>query len=311
MRAIRVHEFGGPEVLRVEDLGAPQPGQGEVFVRVHAAGVNPVETYVRAGEYTELPDLPYTPGSDAAGVVDADGRRVYVAGSVSGTYAEYAVCRADQVHPLPQELSFAQGAALGTPYATAYRALFQRARAERGERVLVHGASGAVGIAAVQFAVAAGLQVTGTAGSDAGLKLIAAQGDARAIDHRDPRHLETTAELTEGYGFDLIVELRADRNLGDDLAALAMRGRVVVVGSRGTVEVNPRDLMNREGAVLAMRMPNATRDDLAEAHEAIARGLAEGWLRPVVGRELPLAEAARAHELLRERPALGKLVLVP
>ena len=311
MQAIRVHEFGDPEVLRLEELAAPQPVEGEVVVRVQAAGVNPVETYVRAGEYTELPALPYTPGSDAAGVIEPDGRRVYVSGSLSGTYAEYALCRADQVHPLPDDLSYAQGAAIGTPYATAYRALFQRARAVRGERVLVHGASGAVGLAAVQFAVAAGLHVTGTAGSEAGLKLIAGQGDVHTLDHRDPRHLEATEKLTEGYGFDLIVELLANRNLGGDLEALAMHGRVVVVGSRGSVEVDPRDLMNREGAVLGMRMPNATRDDLVEAHEAIARGLTEGWLRPVVGRELPLAEAARAHELLRGRPALGKLVLVP
>ena len=311
MRAIRVHEFGGPEVLRLEQVATPEPVTGEVLVRIQAAGVNPYETYVRAGAYIDLPGLPYTPGSDGAGVIEPDGRRVYVSGSLSGTYAEFALCRTDQVHPLPDELSFAQGAAVATPYETAYRALFQRARAVRGERVLVHGASGGVGLAAVQFAAAAGLRVTGTAGSDAGLKLVASQADVRTLDHRDPRHLEATAELTDGYGFDLILELLANRNLGDDLGALAMRGRVVVVGSRGRVEVDPRDLMNREGSVLGMRMPNATGDELAEAHQAIARGLAEGWLRPVVGRELPLAEAPRAHEVLRERPALGKLVLVP
>ncbi len=311
MRAIRVHEFGDPDVLLLEQVPTPEPVEGEVLVRIQAAGVNPVETYVRAGEYTELPALPYTPGGDGAGVVEPGGPRVYVAGSLSGTYAEYALCRIGQVHPLPDELSYAQGAALGTPYVTAYRALFQRARAERGERVLVHGASGAVGLAVVQFAVAAGLRVVGPAGSDAGLKLAASQGEVQTLDHRDPAHLEATEDVTAGYGFDLIVELLANRNLGDDLAALAMRGRVVVVGSRGSVEVNPRDLMNREGTVLGMRLPNATRDELLEAHQAIGRGLTEGWLRPVVGRELPLAEAARAHELLRERPALGKLVLVP
>jgi NADPH:quinone reductase len=311
MQAIRVHEFGDPAVLRLEELATPLAAEGQVLVRVQAAGVNPVETYIRAGEYARVPALPYTPGSDAAGVVEGGGQRVYVAGSLSGTYAEFALCRADQVHLLPDGLSFAQGAALGTPYATAYRALFQRARAERGERVLVHGASGAVGLAAVQFAVAAGLRVVGSAGSDAGLKLVAAQGDVVALDHRDPEHLTATEELTDGYGFDLIVEMLANQNLGDDLTALAMHGRVVVVGSRGQVQVDARDLMNHEGAVLGMLLPNATRDDLVEAHQAIGRGLAEGWLRPVIGRELPLADAARAHELLRDRPALGKLVLVP
>jgi NADPH2:quinone reductase len=176
--------------------------------------------------------------------------------------------------------------------------------------VLVHGASGAVGLAAAQFALAAGLLVTGTAGSDAGLQLVASQGSVRTLDHRDPLHLQAAETLTAGHGYDVIVELLADRNLGDDLVALAMHGRVVVVGNRGLAQMNARDLMNREGAVLGMRMPNATRNDLDEAHDAIARGIAEGWLRPVVGRELPLAEAAQAHRVLRERPALGKLVLV-
>ncbi len=166
MRAIRVHEFGGPEVMVVEDVLRPPVGPGEALIRVRAAGVNPVETYVRSGVYTTLPALPYTPGADAAGTVvetgapsrngategaSADpprpgadpecvpGDRVYTAGSLTGTYAEYALCRLDQLHPLPEALSFAQGAALGTPYATAQVALFQRARAVAGETVLVHG----------------------------------------------------------------------------------------------------------------------------------------------------------------------------
>ena len=311
MRAVRVHEFGGPEVLLVEDLPQPEPVEGETLLRVQAAGVNPVDTYLRAGAYSELPALPYTPGSDAAGVRADTGERVYVTGSLSGTYAEYALCRDEDVRALPEGLSFAQGAALGTPYATAHRALFQRAGARRGERVLVHGASGGVGLAAVQFALAAGLEVTGTAGSEAGSDLIAAQGEARVLDHRDPAHLEAAVELAGGRGFDLIVELLANANLGADLKALAPRGRVVVVGSRGAVEVDPRDLMNAEGAVLGMRLPNATPEELAAADAAVAAGMRDGWLRPVVGRELPLAEAPRAHRLLTERPALGKLVLVP
>ena len=257
-----------------------------------------------------MPALPYTPGSDAAGVLQ-DGARVYVAGSLSGTYAEYALCRRDQVRPLPEYLSYAQGAALGVPYVTAHRALFQRAEARAGETVLVHGASGGVGLATVQFALAAGLAVVGTAGSDAGRELIAAQGAARVFDHRDPLHLQAAFATTGGRGFDLIVELLANLNLGDDLTALAPRGRVVVVGSRGPVELDPRDLMNAEGVVLGMLLANATTEDLAAAHAAIGAGLRDGWLRPVVSRELPLAEAARAHRHVMERPALGKIVLVP
>ncbi len=311
MRAIRVHEFGDPEVLALAEIPAPEPVEGEVLVRVQAAGVNPVEAYVRAGTYGSLPALPYTPGSDAAGVRADTGTRVYTAGSLSGTYAEYALCHADDVHALPEDLSYAQGAALGIPFATAYRALFQRGAAVPSERLLIHGASGGVGLAAVQFALAAGLDVTGTAGSEAGSDVVAAQGDVRVIDHRDPAHMDAARALTGGRGFDLIVEFLANVNLGADLKALAPRGRVVVVGSRGSVEIDPRDLMNADGAVLGMRLPNATRQEVAAAHAAIGAGLREGWLRPVVGRELPLADASRAHRLLMERPALGKLVLVP
>jgi NADPH2:quinone reductase len=172
MKAIRVNAFGGPEVLELAEVPMPQAGPGEVLVRVHAGGVNPVETYIRAGKYARLPELPYTPGNDGAGVIEQvgpdvnefkPGDRVYTAGSISGTYAEFALCKKEQVHPLPAKVSFAQGAAMGTPYATAYRGLFQRACAKPGETVLVHGASGGVGTAAVQLARAHGLRVFGTA----------------------------------------------------------------------------------------------------------------------------------------------------
>ncbi len=311
MRAVRVHQFGDPEVLAVEELPQPGPVEGEVLVRVQAAGVNPYETYVRAGLYTDLPALPYTPGVDAAGLRVDTGERVYVTDSLSGTYAEYALCLEDHVRPLPEGLSYAQGAAVGVPSLTAYRALVQRAAAVAGERVLIHGASGGVGIATVQLADAAGLDVTGTAGSEAGSDLVAAQGAVRVLDHRDPRHLEAALELAGGRGFDLIIEFLANVNLGNDLKALAKRGRVVVVGSRGTVEVDARDLMNAEGSVLGMRTPNARPREIAAARAAVDAGLQSGVLKPVVGRELPLAEAARAHELIMSRPALGKLVLVP
>jgi NADPH2:quinone reductase len=311
MHAIRVHRFGEPEVMQLEDVPRPQPRSGELLVRVLAVGVNPVDTYVRAGTYATLPEPPYTPGSDAAGALVPGGARVYLSGSVSGTYAEFAVCRHDQVHPLPESLTYAQGAALGTPYATAARALFQRARAASGDTVFVHGASGAVGLAAVQLALGAGHQVVGTAGSDGGRDLVAAQGSVHVLDHTDPHHFAAALKLTHGRGFDVIIEPLANANLGADLTLLASGGRLVVVGSRGTVEVNPRELMRRDATVLGMLLGNASEEDLAELHGVIAAGLANGSLQPVVGRELPLADAPRAHHLLREKPALGKLVLVP
>jgi NADPH2:quinone reductase len=320
VKAIRVHEFGGPKVLRLEEVPTPQPGRGEVLVRIHATGVNPVETYIRAGTYARLPELPYTPGNDGAGVVEhvgsgvtelKPGDRVYTAGALSGTYAEFALCKKEQVHPMPANVSFAQGAAMGTPYATAYRGLLQRAVAEPGETVLVHGASGGVGTAAVQLARAHGLRVFGTAGSDEGLKLVRDQGAHEVFDHSAPEHFEQVMKTTGGRGVDVIVEMLANVNLGEDLTILAKGGRVVIIGSRGRVEIDPRDTMQRDADVRGMILPNTPPTELASIHAALVAGLKNGTLRPVIGKEFPLADAAQAHRAVMEPGAMGKIVLVP
>src|ERR1700757_3306602 len=301
-------------------MPTPQPGPGEVLVRIQAAGVNPVETYIRAGSYARLPQLPYTPGNDGAGVVEqvgADvnefkpGDRVYTAGSISGTYAEFALCKTEQVHPLPANVAFAQGAAMGTPYATAYRGLFQRADAKPGETVLVHGASGGVGTAAVQLARARGLRVFGTAGSDEGLKLAREQGAHEVFDHRGPDHFEQVMNASGGRGVDVIVELLANVNLGNALTILANGGRVAIIGSRGRVEINPRDAMQRDVDLRGMVLPNTPPAELASIHAALVAGLENGTLRPVIGKEFPLSDAAQAHRAVMESGALGKIVLLP
>jgi NADPH2:quinone reductase len=320
MKAIRVHEFGGPEVLRVEELATPQPGPSQVLICMQAVGINPVETYIRAGTYAYKPTLPYTPGNDGAGVVEQvgpdvsefkAGDRVYTAGSISGTYAEFALSKTEQVHPLPANVSFAQGAAMGTPYATAYRGLFQRANAIPGETVLVHGASGGVGTAAVQLARARGLRVFGTAGSDEGCKLARQQGAHEVFDHRAPDHSIRIMNATDGRGVDVIVELLANVNLGNDLTILAKGGRVAIIGSRGRVEINPRDAMQRDVDLRGMVLPNTPPADLASIHAALVAGLENGTLRPVIGKEFPLAEAAQAHRAVMEPGAVGKIVLIP
>ncbi|HVP38195.1 MAG TPA: NADPH:quinone reductase [Candidatus Saccharimonadales bacterium] len=320
MKAIRVQQAGGPEVMRLEEVPGLAPGPGQVVVRVRAAGVNPVDTYVRSGNYSGL-KIPYTPGLDAAGTVEAAGAgvtrvrpgdRVYTAGSVSGTYAEQALCEEAQVHPLPERVSFPQGAGVYVPYATAYRALFQRAHAVGGEAVLVHGASGGVGTAAVQMARAAGLRVIGTAGTPAGRKLVLAEGAHHALDHGAPDYLEQLKVLTGGRGADLILEMLANVNLGGDLTALAPGGRVVVIGSRGTVEINPRDLMARDATVTGMMLLNPIPPpERAALHAALHAGLENGTLRPVVALELPLAEAPRAHREVLAAGHRGKIVLLP
>lgn len=319
MKRIRVYEFGGPEVLKLEDADDSRPGVGEVLIRVKAAGVNPYDTYMRSGNYgARTPNLPFTPGSDAAGVVEAVGAqvadiavgdRVYTTGTLTGAYAELALCRRAQVQPLPKEISFAQGAGIFVPYATAYRALFQIARAVPLESVLIHGASGGVGLAAVQFARAAGLTIIGTAGTGEGLQLISEQGVHHAINHRAPAYLQEILRVTDGRGVDVILEMLANVNLGHDLKMLATGGRVVVIGSRGNIEITPRDLMQREASVTGMMLWNAPEAELAKVYRAIHLGLENGSLRPVIGLEVPLAAAAQAHRRVMEPGAHGKIVI--
>jgi len=318
MKAIRVHEFGGPQVMKLETVPDLKPASGEVMVRIHAAGVNPVETYIRAGTYARKPALPFTPGMDGGGVVAAvgdavvnvkPGDRVYVAGSLSGTYAEQSLCTQAQVYRLPEAASFAQGAAVGVPYATAYRAMFQITRAAPGETLLVHGASGGVGTAAVQLGRAAGLIVIGSAGTEKGRALVAEQGAHFVLDHTRPDYLEELLKITAGRGVDLILEMLANQNLGKDLTVLAPKGRVVVIGSRGPVEINPRDAMSRDAAILGMTLFNVTEADMRSIHAALAAGLENGSLRPVIGKQFPLAGAPLAHEEVMKPGAGGKIVL--
>jgi NADPH:quinone reductase len=320
MKAIRVSEYGGPSVLKLDEVATPPPGQGQVLVRNHAAGVNPVDTYLRSNTDNRGPKLPYTPGSDAGGVVEAVGAgvtsvkagdRVYIGGSLSGAYAELSLCTEAQVHPLPTNASFAQGAAMNVPYATAYHALIHRAHGAEGETVLVHGASGGVGIAAVQIARARGMTVIGTAGTARGRQLVLDQGAHHCLDHRAPNYLKELAELTGGRGPEVILEMLANVNLRADLEVIAMRGRIVVIGNRGTIEINPRAAMNKDAAILGMALFHASAAQLAGIHAALVEGLRNGSLKPVIAEEIPLAQAPRAHEAVMAEGHHGKVVLIP
>ena len=325
MKAIRVHEFGGPAVLKLEDVPDPKAGPGDVVVRVRAAGVNPVDAYIHSGTYARKPPLPYTPGLDGAGdiqSVGADvkdfkaGDRVYISGAGNsvagaGTYAELALCSPSQLHHLPARVSFGQGAALGVPYCTAYRALFQRAHATAGETVLVHGATGGVGIACVELAHARGLTVIGSGGTDAGLAAAREHGADFVVNHRAPGYTVEIMRATGGRGVNLVVEMAAHVNLDRDLSLLAKHGRVVVVGNRGRTEIDARQAMGRDASILGMTLFNVGEAEFVEIHAALFTGLANGTLNPVVGREIPIAEAARAHEAVMEPGALGKIVLIP
>src|ERR1700724_2713400 len=260
VRAIRVNQFGGPEVLQLEEVPTSTPAAGQVLVHVRAAGVNPYEAAQRAGTYAVKPQLPYTPGSDAAGVVESvgpgvtkvkPGNRVYTARTLSGSYAEYTLALEDQVQLLPEGVEFAQGAGIWVPYATAYHALYHSAQAHASETGLVHGARGGVGTAALQMARAMGLNIFGTAGTEPGLELIKREGANHAFNHTKPGYEEEIMKATSGKGVDIILEMLANVNLQKDLKLLATNGRVIVIGNRGEITINPRDLMLRRGYIRA------------------------------------------------------------
>ena len=324
MQAILARAFGGPDVLKLEDVPDPVAGRGQVRVRVHAVGVNPYDTYMRAGGYAIKPDLPYTPGADAAGVIDHAGEgvtqwkagdRVYVSGTAAGkahgAYAQYAVCLAEQVHRLPDRISFTQGAGLFVPYVTAWRALFGRANTRAGDIVLIHGASGGVGVAATQFAVAIGATVIGTAGSEDGLAVVRAQGAHHAVNHQRSGYLDEITSLAGGRGPDVILEMLANVNLDHDLTVIAPGGRIAIIGNRGRVEIDARKIMTKDVSVFGLALWGIPADEVRRAHQAIIAGLDAGTLNPVVGSELPLRDAALAHQRVMEPGARGKIVLIP
>ncbi len=320
MKAIQVHKFGSAEIMQYESIAELNPGENQIKIEVKAIGVNPVDTYIRAGIYPIKPDLPYTPGKDGSGIITQIGSevklkkvgdRVYTCGCISGSYAEELICDEDQAFILPENCSFLTGAALGVPYSTAYIALNLRAHAAAGETVLIHGASGAVGLAAIQIAKSSGLQVIGTAGTEQGLKLLQDQGVIAALNHNQDNYLDPVIDLTSGAGVDVILEMLANVNLDNDLKLLALNGRVVIIGSRGTVEIDPRDTMGKNASILGMSLFNTQPKQMQQIHAAIKAGLIDGRYRPVIHSEMSLAEAAKAHDLVMQNGIPGKIILLP
>ena len=314
-KIVRVRNFGPPSVLQIEETGAMVPRSDQVLIRVSAFGINPVETYIRSGLYDPLPSLAYTPGTDGAGIIESIGehvqdsklcvgQRVWLTGSVSGTYGELCISNPADVHPLPERLSFAQGAALGIPYRTAYRALVMIAQAKKGESVLIHGATGGVGIAALQFAKSIGLNpiIASTSSSDPEVREMLISNGATEVTSHD--HIIPATKV------DIIIENLANKNLAFDMKVLKKNGRIIVVGNRGEVTINPRDLMRCEGSIRGMVGPG-TLDERKVIDSAIQDGIDNGALKPVVGHVFPLAEVDEAHEeiMTHSRGTRGKIVV--
>jgi NADPH2:quinone reductase len=319
MKAVVVESFGGPEVLQVRDVPDLVPAHDQVLIRLHATGVNPVDTYIRSGAYGRLPETPYTPGFDGSGVIQTCGSsvrgltrglRVYVSGSLTGTYAEACLCSPTQIHTLPRQATFESGACMGIAYATASYALFHRVKVRRGQTVLIHGATGGVGIAALQLAKRAGLKAFCTYGTETGRLLLIQQGADAVFDHHESGYEDRILAATEGIGVQLILEMLANTNLGRDLPMLAAGGVVCVIGSRGPVQIQPRELMVRDAEIRGILLANASQGVLAQIHGDFFSGLGDGSIKPVVRRTFTLEQSPDAHELQMMRGSAGKLLLV-
>ena len=324
MKAVRIHEFGGPEVLRYEDVETPAPGPGQVLVRIRAAAVNQVDVAVRRNSFPTPKQPPKTLGSDGAGVVEtvgsdvegvAPGDEVFFTGlgiGSEGSYAEYALIAPVQAVRKPAGSSFEEAAALGLVFATAWYGLVRRAALAAGETVLVQGAGGGVGSAAVQLAHARGARVLATVDSAADGERVRALGADETIDRSALDVTAEVARLTGGKGVEVIVELILSANLAADLGMIAKAGRIVGIGGgpEPTVTLPTGPAIAVDASLLFASSSNAGRAGTAEILTEVARLVDHGKLRPVVGHVLPLAQAREAHELLAGHH-FGKIVLVP
>lgn len=324
MKAICINEFGDASVLQLENMSDPIPAANEVVIDMMAAGVNPADTYMRTGTYAIKPELPYTPGGDAAGIISAVGAdvtavsigdRVATGTAFSsvrlGCYAEKILRNENDVIKIPDQLSFSQATAMGVSYPTAHQALFNRGRLTAEDTVFIHGASGSVGTSAIQLAKRAGAKVIGSAGTQAGLTLIKAQGVDLAVDHTSEDYADKIVAFTNGNGVDLTIEMLANVNLATDLDLAAKYGRIVIIGNRGEITINPRMTMMKELDVMGMALANVSSESSKPIMDDLIKGINDGSLKPVTGKEMPLSDAAIAHEYVLAPGAHGKVILVP
>jgi NADPH2:quinone reductase len=270
--------------------------------------------------------MPASLGFDAAGEIDAVGHgvdsavigtRVYTCTALPGAYAEYAIVDIDRTYPLPDNISYDQGAAIGIPYATAYSALHQHASTGAKSTVFVHGGSGGVGIPTIELAKVAGARVAASCGTDAGEEILRAHGADIIVRHDKDGYLETLSSLVAApglagqTGIDTIVEMAAHINLGNDLTLLNNRGTVVVVGSRGPVQINARDVMRRDARIQGMLLFNLTSDERQEIHAKLYPLLLDGTLSPRVAARYTLEQVRDAHVHVLQSGIGGKIVLNP
>ncbi|HLI87628.1 MAG TPA: NADPH:quinone oxidoreductase family protein [Ktedonobacteraceae bacterium] len=322
MKAIRIHETGGPEVMHLEEIETPVPGENEVLIKVAAAGINYADLMRRQGTYLTRTRTPATLGLEVAGTVAALGPGVSspapgtrVVSIVDGGYAEYAVANAGMVIPIPEALDFVHAAAFPIQGLTAYQLLRDAARLQPGESVLVQAAAGGVGTLAVQLArlMQAG-KVIGTASNASKLDLVRQLGADTAIDYTKDNWVEEVKAATDGRGADIILEMVGGTIGEQSLRCLAPFGRMVVFGAASgqAVQFTGRQLMYRNQAIIGYWLSAWMQrtDRIAAAASELMQFLAAGKLRIIVGQTFPLAQAAEAHRAIAERRTTGKVVLL-
>ncbi len=322
MKAILFDQLGGPEVLKLGDAPKPEVRPGWVLIKNHAIGINFADNFFRQGQYLIKPKLPDTPGLEAAGVVEAVGPNVEhlkpgmrVTAIGTKTYAEYCVASANQVMPLPDFVSFAEGAAFPIQTLTAYHMLYTAHQTTPGQTVLVHSAAGGVGIVAVQIAKTAGARVIGTVSSDGKINLVKEYGADAVINYATQDFAEEALKLTNGKGVDLILDAVGKPTLEKGLSCLAPFGHLILYGRAGGIPdpVNLMSLFQKSlkvsGFVLytVSAMPDKHREGIEKSFQLMG----QGKLKMLVGKTFPLAEAAEAHRYMESRQSVGKLVLIP
>jgi NADPH2:quinone reductase len=323
MKAIVFAELGGPEVLTLGDVPRPDVRPGGVLIRSYAIGVNFADTRFRQGTYVVKPRLPDTPGMEAAGVIEAVGEGVTefrpgarVAAFTSRAYAEYCVSPATMVVPLPEVVSFVDGAAFPVQALTAYHLLHTADTTGPGRSVLVHAAAGGVGLAAVQLAKAAGARVLGTVSNDAKAALAKAHGADLVINYASGKFADAVLGATDGRGVDLILDAVGKPTFEEDLRCLATFGHLILYGRAGG-PIDPFNLATlsaKSQKVSGFMLPVITRNFPEKTRESAQRCFAlmrEGRLKLHIDRTFPLAQAAEAHRYLESRQSVGKLILTP
>lgn len=324
MKAIRIHEYGGPEVLVYEDVPIPHPGESQILVRVEAATVNPIDIAVREDRFPTPRQPPKTLGSDGAGIVESvgakvlavrPGDRVFFSGlgiGSEGSYADYALIAETQAVLMPATLSFADAAALGMVFPTAYYALVVRGGLKPGETALVQGAAGGVGSASVQLAKALGARVIATISGTERADLVRSLGADESIDYKREDVVARTLALTDGKGVDLVHELVVSVNLAADVRLVAKGGRIVCTGQGPLTEaaLPIGEALAKDVTLLFMSLNNAGRAGVAAIAAEVAQMAADGRVKPVIGATFPLTQARRAHELLAG-DHVGKIILLP